>query len=172
MSSPERPAVTPQVIVIMGVSGSGKTTIGKALARALEWPFRDADEFHSPGNIAKMSSGVPLTDEDRAPWLRAIRIYIDEQIRAGSTAVVTCSALKQRYRDALLGDPVRVRLVYLKGSTELLEKRISERMDHFMKPGMLQSQLAALEEPADALCIDIAEEPEEIVRRVRAYFGI
>lgn len=155
------------VIVLMGVAGSGKTTIGRELAGQLGWGFADADQFHSPANVAKMSAGQPLDDRDRAPWLAAIRAYIDAELAGGRNAIVTCSALKQRYRDVLIGDPVRVKLVYLKGSRDVLWSRISARQGHFMKPAMLDSQLAALEEPADALAVDVSGSPAEIIPAIR-----
>jgi gluconokinase len=151
----------------MGVAGSGKTTIGRALAASLGWNFRDADEFHPPANIAKMSAGQPLTDADRAPWLAAIRAHLDEKITRGENAVVTCSALKENYRAQLVTDPARVKLVHLTGDPALLASRIAGRTDHFMKPGMLASQLAALEPPRDALTVDVAAAPEKIVAEIR-----
>jgi gluconokinase len=155
------------VVLLMGVAGSGKTTIGRRLAAELGWAFADADEFHPPANVAKMSVGTPLDDADRAPWLAAIRTYIDRQHTEGRNAVVTCSALKERYRAVLIGGPAQVKLVYLKGSFEVLWSRISNRDGHFMKPAMLHSQLAELEEPADALVIDIAPPPEQIIAVLR-----
>lgn len=155
------------VIVLMGVAGSGKTTIGQELAAQLGWGFADADHFHPAANVAKMSVGQPLDDNDRAPWLAAIRAYIDAELAAGRNAIVTCSALKQRYRDVLIGDPVRVKLVYLKGTRDVLWSRISGRQGHFMKPAMLDGQLATLEEPANAVVIEIDRSPEEIVPEIR-----
>ena len=157
------------VIVIMGVAGSGKTTIGQALAAELHWPFRDADEFHPPANIAKMSAGIPLNDTDRSPWLAAIRAYIDETLAAGKSAIVTCSALKEVYREKLSEGhrSNAVRWVYLKGDAALLAERLSHRRGHFMKPEMLQSQLTTLEEPRDAIICDIAKTPAEIVAHIR-----
>jgi len=160
------------IIVVMGVAGSGKTTVGRALAASLGWDFADADDFHPPENIAKMSAGRPLDDADRAPWLAALRAWIDACLARGGDAVVTCSALKRRYRDVLLPDTPRVRLVYLQGSRELLAARLRSRPDHFMKPGMLDSQLAALEPPADALALDIAPPPEMLVAEIRRAFGL
>jgi len=167
------------VILIMGVAGSGKTTIGQLLAAELHWPFRDADEFHPPANIAKMSAGIPLNDNDRAPWLLAIRAYIDQTIAAEKSAIVTCSALKESYRESLRGSPQSiggrekpVRWIYLKGDVALLTERLSHRRGHFMKPGMLQSQLETLEEPKDAIVCDIRETPKEIVAEIRERLGI
>ncbi len=155
------------VVLIMGVAGSGKTTIGRALADTLGWSFRDADEFHPAANVAKMSAGQPLTDADRAPWLAAIRAHIDDHLARGANTVVTCSALRERYRAALGADPTRVKLVYLTGDPALLAARIAGRRDHFMKPEMLASQLAALEAPRDALTVDIAHPPATIVAQIR-----
>ena len=156
------------VILLMGVAGSGKTTIGQQLAKELGWRFADADRFHPAANVAKMSAGQPLDDDDRKPWLAAIRAHIDEALAEGRSVVVTCSALKQRYRDALVGDPERVKLVYLKGTREVLWQRISGRKNHFMKPAMLDSQLAALEEPSNAHVVDINQTSEQIIAAIRS----
>jgi gluconokinase len=156
-------------IVVMGVSGAGKSTVGKLIATRLDCPFRDADSFHPPANIAKMASGIPLTDEDRQPWLRAIADWIAEHRAAAATCVVTCSALKRAYRD-LVTDHQRadVRLVYLKGDIALIEARLKARTGHFMPPALLRSQFEALEEPrADerAITVSIDATPEEIAMR-------
>lgn len=156
------------VVLIMGVAGSGKTTIGRQLAQELGWMFADADEFHPPANVAKMSAGQPLDDRDRAPWIAAIRLYIEARLQRGESAVVTCSALKEKHRAVLLGDSPDVKLVYLRGTRDLLWSRISGRTGHFMKPAMLDSQLAALEEPANALVVDITPSPQEIIAGIRA----
>jgi gluconokinase len=161
-----RPPVS--VIVLMGVSGSGKTTTGQRLARTLGWDFRDADTFHPAANVAKMSTGIPLTDEDRWPWLAAIAAWIDER-RASGNAIVSCSALKRVYRDKLLVGRPDVRLVFLRGSQALIADRMSRRRDHFMPPALLDSQFATLEEPtADEapLVIDIALSPPRVVERI------
>lgn len=155
-----------RVIVVMGVAGSGKTTVGRLVADKLGWSFDDADDFHPPANVAKMSAGQPLNDEDRAPWLAAIREHISGALKRDEGAVVTCSALKQAYRDVLNVDPQRVKFVHLHGSRELLWERISARENHFMKPAMLDSQLATLEVPEDALVVDIAPAPEVIADTV------
>ncbi len=160
------------VIVVMGVAGSGKTTVGRALAAALGWSFRDADDFHPPANVAKMSTGVPLDDADRAPWLAAIRAHIDAKLAHGENAVVTCSALKEKYRAALAADPARVKFIHLTGSPELLAARIAQRRGHFMKPAMLASQLAALELPRAALTLDVAEPPDQLVGQIRRAFSL
>lgn len=160
------------VVIVMGVAGSGKTTIGQQLATELGWKFADADGFHPPANVAKMSAGIPLDDADRAPWLAAIRLYIDTRLERKENAVVTCSALKEKHRAALIGNPEAEKLVYLRGTRDLLQQRISGREGHFMKPAMLDSQLAALEEPANALVIDIAQSPAQIVAAIRASLGV
>ena len=155
------------VIVLMGVAGSGKTTVGLALAAQLGWTFRDADEFHPPGNVDKMSHGIPLTDRDREPWLAAIRAYIDETLARGDRAVITCSALKEHYRQILVPDPTQVKLVHLVGDVALIAERMRAREGHFMKAEMLASQFADLEPPRDALTVDIAQPPEVIVAQIR-----
>lgn len=151
----------------MGVAGCGKTTIGQLLASELGWQFDDADSFHPPANVAKMSAGMPLTDEDRTPWLAAIRQHIENCLPEHKGAVVTCSALKDAYRRIITVDPNRVKLVHLHGTRELLWERINGREGHFMKPEMLESQLATLEVPSDALAVDITPEPTVIVDSIR-----
>ncbi len=156
----------------MGVAGSGKTTVGEKLAREVGWLYHDADTFHPPENVAKMSASIPLTDADRAPWLAAMRHHIENCLEQHQGAVVSCSALKESYREILLVDPERVKLVYLQGSRDLLWARISSRQDHFMKPAMLDSQLATLEEPAQALTLNIALEPKSLVAAIRRVFSL
>jgi len=161
-------------VVLMGVAGAGKSTVGEALAARLGCDFRDADSFHPPANVAKMSSGVPLTDEDRWPWLAAIAAWIGERRASGRLGVVTCSALKRRYRDVLLRGG-QVRLVYLKGDMPLIARRLAARRGHFMPPALLQSQFDALEEPAaDEAPITVSVEgtPEEIVTRIVIALGL
>lgn len=154
------------LVVVMGVAGSGKTLIGSMLARSLGYLFADADEFHPRANIEKMSHGIPLTDTDREPWLRAIQKRLCEWGSADISAVVTCSALKQKYRDMLSRD-CDVKIVYLKGEFDLIHGRIQQRQGHFMRPEMLQSQFADLEEPADAIVVDVSGPPEKIVEEIR-----
>jgi carbohydrate kinase (thermoresistant glucokinase family) len=149
------------VLVIMGVSGSGKSTIARLLARELGWPCRDGDEFHPPANVAKMRGGTPLTDDDRWPWLRAIAAWIDERRIAHEPGIVTCSALKRRYREVLIGARSGVRLIYLKGDEELIAQRLASRNHHFMPKSLLQSQFATLEEPGpDEHPIVVSIEPK------------
>ncbi|HTB80084.1 MAG TPA: gluconokinase [Opitutaceae bacterium] len=160
------------IILLMGVAGSGKTTIGRLLAAELGWSFRDADDFHPPANIAKMAAGHPLTDTDRSPWLAAIRTHIDVCLARGENAVLTCSALKDSYRRTVMADPARVKLVHLNGDFALILQRLGRRQDHFMKETMLQSQFEALEPPRDALILDVAQPPEKLVADIRTAFGL
>jgi gluconokinase len=158
----------PQVVILMGVAGSGKTTIGLRLAAALGWAFHDADGFHPPANIAKMSAGIPLDDADRAPWLAAIRACALSPGAISRGAVIACSALKESHRGFLSAPPARVRFVHLTGSYELILGRIRAREGHFMKDSMLASQFDALEPPGDAIAIDVAAPPDAIVARIIA----
>lgn len=160
------------VIILMGVSGSGKTTIGQQLAQELGWPFSDADQFHAPTNIARMRQGVPLTDEDRWPWLHALRAHIVTCVQQGVSAVLACSALKQAYRESLMVDEATVRLVYLRGDFDLIHDRLTQRQGHFMPPELLASQFAALEEPEQGVIIDIAQPPATIVALIRQQLGV
>ena len=162
----------PRVILLMGVSGSGKTTVGRLLSQTLGWRFTDADDFHPPANIAKMSAGIALTDADRAPWLAALRTHIDARLATGENTIIACSALKQNYRDTLITDPGCVKLVHLQGTRELLQARLLRRTDHFMSPALLESQLVDLERPASALAADIAQPPEEIVALITRTYGL
>jgi len=167
MGRPLSPA--PAAVIVMGVSGSGKSTVGALLASFLRWEFEDADWFHSVSNVDKMHSGIPLTDEDRWPWLDAIAAWIDEARRSGRFGVIACSALKRRYRDVLIGDSGDVRLVYLKGDERLIARRIATRHEHFMPRGLLHSQFEALEEPEpaeNAIIVSIESHPREIVTRI------
>jgi len=159
------------VILLMGVSGSGKTTVGMLLAQQLGWQFADADDYHSAANKDKMRHGIPLTDADRAPWLANLRSLIAGWIADGTNAVLACSALKQSYRDELqVGDAVRV--VYLKVSPEILSQRLLERKGHYMKQDMLDSQLATLEEPQHAFVIDGSKSPPEIANDILQQLGL
>ena len=165
------PPATVQVVVVMGVAGSGKSTVGKALAAALGWRFVDADDHHSPANVAKMARGEPLDDADRLPWLDELHGIIADALGRRAGLVLACSALKARYRERLTGGDARVRFAYLAGTPELLRSRLAQRAGHFMKPGMLDSQLAALEPPAEAIEVDAALPVEAIVAHVCAALG-
>jgi gluconokinase len=153
------------IIVVMGVSASGKTTIGTMLAEALQCAFLEGDALHPAANIEKMSRGIPLTDADREPWLAAIHARIAAAEQRGHCLVVACSALKQRYRD-FLNRGTHIVWVYLKGAEELIAARIAHRHEHYMKPGMLPSQFADLEEPGDALAVDISLTPQAILQQL------
>jgi gluconokinase len=153
----------------MGVSGCGKTTVAAQLAERLGWQLAEADMFHSPANVAKMRSGIALTDEDRWPWLAAIAKWIDAARAAGKPGVITCSALKRRYREIIVGDRPDVRLVYLKGDYALIARRMAARAHHYMPVGLLQSQFDALEEPGPdekAIVVPIGSPPSEIVTQI------
>lgn len=158
------------IILVMGVSGSGKTTIGLLLADSLHWEFRDADAFHSPANIEKMRLGIPLSDADRIPWLQALQRAIAQWLQENKNVVLACSALKANYRQFLSLDSDRVKLVYLKGSFEVIQNRLQERHNHFMSEKLLKSQFDALEEPPDAIYVDVSEPPEMIMDYLKTYF--
>ena len=156
------------IVVVMGVSGSGKTTIGTALAERLGWPYLDGDDWHPPGNVAKMSAGAPLTDEDRWPWLDRLNAELRAREAKGDSAVLACSALKQAYRDRLARGLANWKLVFLHGSFDLLRSRIQERKHRYMPASLLQSQFAVLEPPTNAIAIDVAEPPQGCVERILA----
>lgn len=161
-----------KILLLMGVSGSGKSTVGELLASRLSWPYADADSFHSAANVAKMAAGHPLNDEDRKPWLEAIRAWIDARVARRESAVVSCSALKRSYRDVLRR--AEVTTVYLRGSREQIEPRLAARTGHYFKPDMLASQFASLEEPAPdehVLTVPIGGSPAEIVDAIVAATG-
>jgi gluconokinase len=152
--------------IVMGVSGCGKTKVGEALAKELGWDFYDADDFHPPENVVKMASGTPLNDSDRAPWLATLHDLISSSRTADHPGVLACSALKERYRRQLMDGNEDVQLVYLKGSYELIWSRMEKRTDHYMKPHMLKSQFEALEEPTNALDVDISMSVGEVVEKI------
>jgi len=153
----------PLVLIFMGVAGSGKTTVGKLFAEKTGAVFYEGDDSHSPSNIAKMRQGIPLTDEDREGWLRALREVVVGSLANNEFGAITCSALKAKYREQLQAGDGRVRFVFLNGSQKLIEERIKNRSGHFMSPELLASQFAILEPPMDALTFSIEKSPEEIV---------
>ena len=152
--------------IVMGVSGCGKSRIGKLLAEHLGWDFYDADDFHPPENVTKMANGIPLDESDRAPWLASLNELISSSLKADRPGVLACSALKERYRQQLMEGNDGVQIVYLKGSYDLIWSRMEKRTDHYMKPHMLKSQFDALEEPSNALTMDISRSVDDIVQEI------
>lgn len=159
------------ILIVMGVVGSGKTTVGSLLAEQLHYEFADADDFHPQANIEKISHGIALSDEDREPWLQRLRERILTWEADGTNVVLACSALKSSYREILKAGP-DVRFIFLKGSAELIAQRLSSRHGHFAGASILASQMADLEEPADAITVDIAQTPPEIVAEIRQKLGL
>ena len=155
------------IVVLMGVSGSGKTTVGRMLASAMDCAFLEGDSLHSAANVEKMSHGIPLTDADRGPWLAAIHSRLLDAYRRRQSVVVGCSALKRSYR-TVLADGTPITWVYLKGSAALIRSRLQHRTGHYMKADMLASQVEALEEPSDALIVDVLQPPGTIVEQILA----
>ena len=154
------------IVVVMGVTGSGKTTIGRLLAEQLDWSFYDADDFHPPENVEKMRRGDALNDEDRLGWLQDLNRLIVRLLARGESGILACSALKASYREYLLVDE-QVRLVYLKGDSGLIKQRLSERRGHYMNPSLLDSQFETLEEPGEAITVDISSSPDAILQTIR-----
>lgn len=160
------------VIVLMGVSGAGKTTVGRRLADRLGWAFHDGDDAHPAANVRKMAAGTPLTDEDRRPWLGRIHRLIARHEEDRTSAVIACSALKRSYRRLLLEGTRETRVVYLRGRRELLERRLTRRTGHFFDPGLLASQLATLEEPRNAVTVDAEGDLEQVTAAVADALGL
>lgn len=160
------------IVMLMGVSGSGKTTVGKVLAQSLGWSYIDADEYHPPSNVEKMRHGIPLTDEDRRPWLEALRRVIDEAVERGENIVLGCSALKHSYQDYLKHEHGEVKIVWLSGSPQLIQERLAHRTGHFMDPHLLPSQFQTLEPPENAIQVDISPPPEQIAAEIRKRLGL
>jgi gluconokinase len=160
------------IVVLMGVSGSGKTTVGKVLARRLGWTFYDADDYHPAANVAKMHAGIPLTDQDRKPWLQALAQLIDEARGRHESIVLACSALKHAYQEYLRHHIQDVKYVYLFGSKDLIEKRLAARQGHFMNPALLSSQFETLEPPEGAIRVDVSRSPDEIASEIEEKLGL
>ena len=163
------------IVLVGGVAGCGKTTIGAALAARLRWVYADADDFHPPANIAKMRENIPLTDADREPWLAAIGAWMDEHIATGTDAVVGCSALKQRYRDELLNGRPEARMVYLEISRDLAQRRLTERHGHFFTVNLMDDQFEELEPPVESeqlIVVSAAETPDRIVTEIVDRLGL
>ena len=161
------------IIIVLGVSGAGKTTVGKLLAQELGWRFVEGDDFHPAANVEKMRNGIPLTDEDRRPWLTSLRELIERCLAAGENAVLACSALKKKYRSYLRVNE-KVKFVYLRGDYELVAGQLRERHGHFMDPQLLRSQFEALEEPEPdeaAIVIELGRSPQELVREIKSKLG-
>jgi gluconokinase len=159
------------IVIVMGVVGAGKTTSGQLLAEQMDWRFADADDFHSPANKEKIRRGIPLTDDDRRPWLARLKREILEWIGRRENAVLACSALRRTYRQELRADPA-VRFVYLKGTAAMIAERLRSRQGHFADEQILASQFADLEEPDDAVTVEISPAPQEIVAEIRQKLGI
>jgi gluconokinase len=162
----------PTVIVLMGVSGSGKTTVGKLLAQALGAEFAEGDAYHPPENVEKMRRGIPLQDADRWPWLERLSTEIDRWLAAGKTVILACSALKQGYRDVLAKGRPGVRFVHLQGDKALIRERLDRRRGHYMPPSRLDSQFAALEAPSDAITVDVGGAPDAIAATIVRRLGM
>jgi len=170
----QRPAL-PVVLVLMGVSGSGKTTVARIIAERLGWPFEEGDALHPPANVAKMAAGHALTDADRAPWLAKVADWVDARLDAGESGVITCSALKRSYRALIDRRGERVEFVYLHGGRELIASRLAARHGHFMPASLLDSQFETLEEPAadePVIRVEIGATPEAIADEVMAALGL
>ena len=160
------------IIILTGVSGSGKTTIGRLLAENLGWSFYEGDDFHPQVNIEKMRQGIPLNDDDRKPWLRNLRQLIDELVLKKEMAIVACSALKSSYREMLAGNNKDVKFVFLKGDYQLIEERLNNRSGHFFGANLLKSQFEVMEEPEFGLTVDISQEPNAIVDEIMKGIGL
>jgi carbohydrate kinase (thermoresistant glucokinase family) len=165
---------SPPILVIMGISGAGKSTIAQELAVRLGWAFEEGDSLHPEANIAKMHAGIPLTDADREPWLKRVAAWIDGQRAKKQPGIITCSALKRSYRRIIIGDRPEVRLVYLRGGRELIARHLETRNGHFMPASLLQSQIDTLEEPGpdeDPLTVDVGPSPRQIAETIIRLLG-
>lgn len=166
------PNRTPAALVLMGVTGSGKTTVGQILARELDWPFHDADDFHPQVNVDKMARGIPLSDADRGPWLEILARHLTRLLDSGQSSILACSALKEAYRRVLAGQRDDVRFVHLNGTEDLISARIAARQHRYMPASLLRSQFEALETPHEALVVDIGPSPQDVARAIREGLGL
>ena len=166
---PDNPPRQFTAVILMGVSGSGKTTIGQLLAAQSGWDFIEGDDYHPPENVYKMANGVPLTDADRQPWLASLHEVLYAHAQAQRSVLLACSALKQNYRQTLAAGIPNTHFIYLKGDYDLIVQRLAQRSHHYMKAGMLASQFEALQEPENALVLDIAQNPQRICHLIREY---
>jgi gluconokinase len=162
----------PKIVILMGVTCCGKTTVGTLLAQELGWQFLDADDLHPKVNVDKMRQGIPLSDEDRLPWLKQLKCRLHDSIHRGESVVLACSSLKSKYRMMLSTASTNVAFVYLRASEALLAARLAARKGHFMAPRLLPSQLATLEEPIDAFVVDASLSPREIVSAIKRHIGV
>lgn len=162
----------PNIVVVMGISGSGKSTVGRQLAERLGWPFHDGDDFHPAQNVSKMSKGIPLDDDDRRPWLQTLHDALADILRQGAHAVLAASLLKQAYREVVLGDLPGVRLVYLRADPRVIDERLQKRQGHFFQASLLTTQLEILEEPTDALALSVEAPSAALVAQVIEAFGL
>lgn len=162
----------PNIVVVMGISGSGKSTVGRQLAERLGWPFHDGDDFHPAQNVSKMSKGIPLDDDDRRPWLQTLHDALSEILKQGGNAVLAASLLKQEYRDLVLGGLAGVRLVYLRADPRVIDERLQKRQGHFFQASLLATQLDILEEPTDALALSVEAPSAAIVSQIVDAFGL
>jgi gluconokinase len=160
------------ILILMGVTGSGKSTLGKLLSERLGWSFHDADDFHPASNIAKMRQGIPLNDDDRRPWLLAIQKFMREALAEGRNAIIACSALRASYRELLLAGDPGVRFVHLKGNRDLIRDRLESRQGHFMNPKLLDSQFQTLEEPDSSWAVEVNQPPEAIAAEIEKRLGL
>lgn len=162
----------PNIVVVMGISGSGKSTVGQQLAERLGWPFYDGDDFHPPANVSKMSQGIPLDDDDRRPWLQTLHGALADILKQGGHAVLAASLLKQNYRELVLGGLPHVRLVYLRADPRVIDERLQQRQGHFFQASLLQTQLEILEEPTDALALSVEAPSASIVSQIIERLGL
>ena len=175
MTAPSKRLALPVVLVLMGVSGCGKTTVAEIIAQRLRWPFEEGDALHPPENVAKMHAGHPLDDADRAPWLARVADWVDARLDAGESGVITCSALKRKYRELIARRGRDIEFVYLHGSRELIASRLAGRQGHFMPASLLDTQFATLEEPGPdepAIRVEIGDAPEVIAAEIIDALGL